>query len=321
MTRHTTSILLALLSVTFVGCQEQPASSGDTKASSDPDALDTEDGTAEESLHTRIEATDNDLQGPITGPETDEADTPPPGDPTLHCTTENLQLSSTPNAIRVQLFRGVDQDFFAYQDAPIHTDTFLDPTHEFTEMSGVVEGEWNDERVELFMSHTDESGSTYFGTWLARDDRAPGKMYTGVAYVNGCSAYEMTCWEPSIEPEFLYDEATGECTNDNGEVGSNPWPIHMVRETGDGECTRLEGVALNEDDYGYPDLEAWNLRGAVLDGAGMHFANLVDANLEGAKMTEFEFGYAEITGSIDTHTQFPLGPCDVGYTGDLYCWN
>ena len=321
MTRHTTSILLALLSVTFVGCQDQPASSGDSKASSDTDAVDTVVGGFEESLDTRFEATDNDLQGPITGPEMDDTDAPPPADASLHCTTENLQLSSAPNAIRVQLFRSEGQNIMAYRDAPIHSDTFLDPTYAFTEMSGVVEGEWTDESLELWMSNTDDNGTTYFGMWLERDERAPGKMYTGLAFVNGCSAYEMTCWDPSIEPEFLYDPTTGDCTDDNGEEGTNPWPIHMVRETGDGECTRLVDVALNEDDYGYPDLEEWNLRGAVLDGAGMHFANLVDANLEGAKMTEFEFGYAEISGSIDTHTQFPLGPCDVGYTGDLHCWN
>ena len=318
MTRYTTSFLIALLSTTFVGCQDQSFNSDDPKASSDSDALVTEDGTVEDSLHPRAEATDNDLQGPISGPETHA---PPPTEASLHCTTENLQLASTPSAIRVQLFQGEDQNFFAYQDAPIHPDSFQNPTDEFMEMSGTVEGEWTDESIELWMSHTDDNGTTHFGMWLDRDERTPGKLYTGLAFVNGCSSYEMTCWDPSIEPEFLYDSTTGECTDDNGEVGSNPWPIHMVRETGDGECTSLVDVALNEDDYGYPDLEAWNLRGAVLDGAGMHFANLVDANLEGVKMTEFEFGYAEITGTIDTHTQFPLGPCDVGYTGDLYCWN
>jgi hypothetical protein len=321
MTRHTTPILIALLSVPFLGCQELPSDSNPkADARSDASETDSADGKAEDALHTQVEPSDIDIQGPKTD-ETVETDTPPPAYPSLHCTTENLQPSSTPNSIRAQLLPGGAKALCAEQDATINSNPFLDPTHELTEMSGVVEGEWNDERVELTMSNTDDNGTTYFGMWLARDERAPGKMYTGLAFVNGCSAYEMTCWERLIEPEFLYNEATGECTNKNNEVGSNPWPIHMVRETGDGECTRLEGVALNEDDYGYPILEAWNLRGAVLDGAGMHFAYLLNASLEGAKMTEFEFGYAEITGSIDTHTQFPLGPCDVGYSGDLHCWN
>jgi len=319
MTRYTTSFLIALLSTTFLGCQEQSSDSKlEGEASSDPSQPDSISGVSEDSRHTRVEATDNDMQGPITGPG---SDTPPSVEPSLLCTTENLQLFSTPTAIRVQLSRGEDQNFFAYQDAPIHPEPFQDPAHLFSAMSGVVEGEWNDERLELWMSHTEDDRTTHFGMRLDRDERTPGKMYTGVAYVNGCSAYEMTCWEPSIEPEFLYDTSTGDCTDDNGEEGTNPWPIHMVRETGDGECTRLVDVALNEDDYGYPDLEEWNLRGAVLDGSAMHFANLVDANLEGTDMAGFGFGYAEITGSTDAHTKLPLEPCDVGYSGDLHCWN
>jgi len=256
------------------------------------------------------------MQGPITGPATE----PRPA-PSLHCTTENLHLSSTPNAIRVELSRGENEDFFYYKDAPVHPDTFADPTQGIAEMSGVVDGEWTDESLNMWMTHTDESGSTHFGMFLERDDRTQGVMYSGFAYVQGCAAFEMTCWDPSIEPDFLYDSASGDCLDENGELGTNPWPIHMVRETGDGECTQLAGVSLNEEDYGYPDLEAWNLRGAVLNGSAMHFANLVDADLEGTDMAEFGFGYAEITGSTDSHTQLPLGPCDVGYTGDLHCWN
>jgi hypothetical protein len=318
MTHHTTPILIALLSVPFVGCQEHPSDSSlKADASSDPRETDSADGKAEDALHIEIEPPDIGIQGPITGPLTD---TPPPAYPSLHCTTEGLGSRAHPTAIRVQLYRGEDQSFFAYQNALIHPDTSPDPTRYFTEMSGVVNGEWTDERLDLWMSHTDDNGTTSFGMLLDRDERTQGTMYTGIALAQS-SEYEMTCWAPSIEPDFLYDATSGECTDDNGLVGSNPWPIHMVRETRDGECTRLVNVHLNEHDYNFPDLEGWNLRGAVLQWSMMHSANLVDANLEGADLGEFWFGYADITGSIDIHTQRPATDCDVGYSGDLHCWN
>jgi uncharacterized protein YjbI with pentapeptide repeats len=63
----------------------------------------------------------------------------------------------------------------------------------------------------------------------------------------------------------------------------------------------------------------WNLRGAVLSGSTLHFTNLVDAELEGADLSRLEYGYADITGTTDLHTQLPIEGCSLGETGDLYC--
>jgi hypothetical protein len=49
---------------------------------------------------------------------------------------------------------------------------------------------------------------------------------------------------------------------------------------------------------------------ANLDTASISFASLIDADLRGAQLSQFAFGYAEITGSIDDATAPPT-PCTV----------
>ena len=76
---------------------------------------------------------------------------------------------------------------------------------------------------------------------------------------------------------------------------------------------------INEEDFSHADLVGWNLRGAVLSGATLHFANLIDAELEGADLSELEYGYADITGTTDRHTRLPVVGCSLDETGELYC--
>jgi hypothetical protein len=256
-----------------------------------------------------------------------------PSSSTLHCSTAayHYDFDGVPESVRVQLYRDADEVGFDYQDQSVHPDDSLGPVGlgpiivaDPASSSGIALGAWSDTTLSLTLPlFTKEapSSSTNFWMELVRDEATPGTVYRGVGYVAVGFGVEMTCWDPEIEPEFLYEPETGRCSSDDGVIGMNPWPIHMVRETGDGECADLSHTMLNEDDYGYPSLELWNLRGANLDGATLHFANLLGADLEGTDMSELEYGYAVISGSTDDYTQQPRIGCGPRYGVDLYCKN
>ena len=147
-----------------------------------------------------------------------------------------------------------------------------------------------------------------------------GSFFAG-AFDRGDATGALLCWDtlevfgspwaqrPKVFPAH-FDAAVGACVDSAGAVAQNELPIAFVRETGFGECADLSDVALNDGDFSYPEL-ALNLRGALLDGATLHFANL-SASLEGARMRKLVFGYSRITGSIDASTELPIGSaCSV----------
>lgn len=105
---------------------------------------------------------------------------------------------------------------------------------------------------------------------------------------------------------FHYNAKTGACENDLRQTGLNPVTRDEIQKTGDGECADLR-FQLNGDNLSYPILKDWNLKGASLDKAKLFFAHLLDADLRGARLEGFEFGYAEITGLIDEFTKLPGG--------------
>jgi len=111
-----------------------------------------------------------------------------------------------------------------------------------------------------------------------------------------------------------FDWRSGACLDETGAPARNPLPIEIVRETGVGECVDI-AVPLNDDDFGYPDLSGWNLLGADLTQAGLFFANLHAAMLQGARFDSLAFGYAEITGVIDDSSVVPEG-CVVDVDDD-----
>ena len=133
----------------------------------------------------------------------------------------------------------------------------------------------------------------------------------------------VTCWDnaevfpspwggersPSLPARL--DWATGRCLDDDGFDALNLVPIEFVRETGQGSCADLRGQKLNGEDYGYPELSWWNLTGANLDGAQLVFANLTGVSLHSAKLSELQFGYAVIQGTIDDFTELPAQGCEV----------
>jgi hypothetical protein len=127
------------------------------------------------------------------------------------------------------------------------------------------------------------------------------------------STVALTCWDEAALRSSMpaaYNAELGRCVDDNGQPARNAVPLAVVHETGFGECVDFGSVQLNDEDYGYPVFLGWNLRGANLDTASISFASLIDADLRGAQLAQFSFGYAEITGTIDDATAPPT-PCTV----------
>jgi hypothetical protein len=169
----------------------------------------------------------------------------------------------------------------------------------------------------------DETGLALLGDEyppLSIELERQGAFFTG-EFERGDASGTFLCWDtpevfgspwaqrPSVFPA-RFDAALGVCVDAEGAPATNDLPIAFVRETAFGECADLRDVALNDEDYATPDL-ALNLRGALLDGATLHFANL-SAALQGARLRKFVFGYAKITGSIDAFTELPIGEgCSV----------
>lgn len=142
---------------------------------------------------------------------------------------------------------------------------------------------------------------------VERGSGPPG-VYRGTLDTDG-TPHAITCWRADLKPEFRYDTATGSCKNAAGTAGNNAYPLELVRETKQGECVVFAKGDLNSGDLGYPDLSGWLLAGADLSRAGIHFANLLDADLRGANMSGFSFGYAKVVGQVDEHTKAPQGSC------------
>ncbi len=145
-------------------------------------------------------------------------------------------------------------------------------------------------------------------------------LWTGTLASDTYGSHAVVCWEDTFAPRHSYDPSSGDCVDANGDVGFDALPVAYVRASGDGQCGTFEGLSLNEDFLGYPILRGTDLRGARLAGATLFFASILDGRFEGADLTDFEFGYAEITGTTDAHTVvWPNDSCTV--EGDaMRCW-
>jgi hypothetical protein len=171
--------------------------------------------------------------------------------------------------------------------------------------------DWEDNFID---ANFDDDGMWIYKHWSGVEGLWEGYIYdlefTGGEVLN-CGGFMVDCWEPGIEALFRYDPDSGLCTDDNGEVGTNPWSLPMVRDTGDGQCTDLRWNELNEGEYQNANLSGWDLRGADLESSQLYFSNLVDAQLEGANLSTLEYGYADISGTIDDFTDLPSEGCEL----------
>lgn len=109
----------------------------------------------------------------------------------------------------------------------------------------------------------------------------------------------------SATDTFRYDAASGRCLDGAGKEGRNTVTIAAVRESRDGECADLRGLELLPPSTG--TLEGWNLSGADLTGATLHFSAIVDADLRGANLAAFDYGYVTIDGKVDAFTRLRPG--------------
>lgn len=119
-------------------------------------------------------------------------------------------------------------------------------------------------------------------------------------------------------PVYRYNFATGKCTSCNGQEGYNALDIEAIKVTKNAECVDLknqdliylwEGVT-EDNKYSYNILDGYNFRGANFQKAYLFFNDIKDADLRGAKMGSFSYGYSRITGITDAYTELPTDGCD-----------
>lgn len=126
------------------------------------------------------------------------------------------------------------------------------------------------------------------------------------------------------DPIFRYDGKAGKCINGLGQTGLNPYVASTVRNSLNAECVDLSGVDLSllkkeQIDLAPNDtLSGWNFKGASLAGSKLHFSTIEDAQLQGADLAEFQFGYVVIKGQVDKITRLPVYDCTVTGT-TVYC--
>ena len=143
-------------------------------------------------------------------------------------------------------------------------------------------------------------------------ERAEGEaMYRGT--MSGESEFgdtvPATCWPADITFPASYDATTGGCVDEAGNAATNELPWMFVVRTGFGQCTKFEGQ-LNQEAFGYPTFDFYDLRGADFNDARLNFADLLRSQLEGADLTTFDYGYANVGGSLDEYTRLPAdGEC------------
>jgi len=124
--------------------------------------------------------------------------------------------------------------------------------------------------------------------------------------------------------QFRYDDQTGQCVNENGDVGYNTFDEnifssrerienrggkHRGREVyanKNAECVDFTGVVFEKYiGVSYSELFQWNFKGANLTNAEIHFNHIKEADLRGADLEHLKFGYAHISGKIDGYTKIP----------------
>jgi hypothetical protein len=134
------------------------------------------------------------------------------------------------------------------------------------------------------------------------------RLGSGQLLVDG-GTVELVCWHDSL-PDAVGQRPLPDLPgvlDDDCAAGRNALPLPFVRTTGVGRCADLTGAALNGEDYRYPMLLGYDLRGATLDEAQLFFADLVDVRLEGADLRDLEYGYAVIEGTVDDTSRLPDG--------------
>jgi hypothetical protein len=223
----------------------------------------------------------------------------------LNCITARVQDTHLPVVVRVTVAVAVD-GFAVHGERAFQHDLTGPLTVEPEPWDRVAQGTASDAAWDLDW----EDG----GFQVARGDAGP--VLVGTLTFGELTDHGIECWAPDAKAPYRYDAETGRCVDDDGVDARGGVTLAFISETGQGQCADLAGVALENEDYYYPDLHDWDLRGADLSGASLHFADLSDARLEGADMTGFDYGYANVSGTIDAFTTLPPLAPDGGCTLD-----
>lgn len=243
------------------------------------------------------------------GSQTPPTDRPATGDGTLlRCTTAAFESDSfIPHALRLELDLDGDDAYFV--------DMTLGAAH--PDQQGVVAAPDASWREQAYFNWT-EVGFDISGGDIELTTNAWEGMYLGTIEHTDHGSHEVTCWFDDFEATYRYDADSGLCLDADGDEGINTYPVAYLRDSLDGNCGMWWALNLNEDFLGYPTWVGMDLRGAQLGGASLYFANVLDASLEGTKFGGFEFGYAQVTGTIDEHTEWLEQNCTLDGS-DLDC--
>ena len=132
--------------------------------------------------------------------------------------------------------------------------------------------------------------------------------------LTGCrSGTDSEDTDPAV---FRYDAKAGICKNGSGTVGLNPYQLAVIQDSKNAECVDLSGVDLillekSKVAFSNDSLIGWNFKGAFFFNASLHFNHIVKAQLEGADMSQVDFGYAFTNGKVDKFTKPPTPSCNI----------
>lgn len=129
----------------------------------------------------------------------------------------------------------------------------------------------------------------------------------------------LTCWHPQVAAPFAYHADAGNCQNETGQIGENPWTLEMMRETKNAEC-----VTIPSDPPLIPlvanwVVSDWNFQGSTIGSADafsvLQNIGIIESDFRGATW-HYAFFYSCVTGTIDANsTGFPE-LCVVSDEGD-----
>jgi len=123
-----------------------------------------------------------------------------------------------------------------------------------------------------------------------------------------------------LDQTFKYDSLLGICINDLNNVGYNNFILENIRGTKNAECYNFPTLHLillkkgfndTSNLFGYDTLNEWNFKGSNLDSTSLPFAFNYNADLKGTIFSGMTYGYAEMSGIIDSFTVYNPNKCTL----------
>lgn len=241
---------------------------------------------------------------PQVDPDPDpQVDPDPVAEPGLvTCVSEFVNYDGTHYVVRF----GGDAAPDGAQMARVMLPTGLDPNVNTERAEEAVVASWTFDASDSFAGFEDN------GAWLRPTKQVRDGLWNAEMFIPEADDHSLlseqtelaaTCFRSDLDQPASYRD--GACLDAAGNPAMNDVDFRVVLHTGDGQCADLRGETLNGNALGYPVFQYVDLRGADLRSASLHFASILDARLEGANMSSFEFGYAIISGSTDDATVAP----------------